>query len=113
MTDPVVHFAALLFIIMVVSAFVDRVGVGNIIIAIVVSFLSVGAIVLAFTDPFGLVMLVGVVALFCFYAWLNDYASRRPISNKPIAWSYVIVALSGSAVIIGIIEYIHTTYPSI
>ena len=50
MSDPIVVFAAMLFIGLVTSAFIDRIGAENIIVAVVSMLVLAGAIVLLIVD---------------------------------------------------------------
>ena len=84
MTDPIVHVAALMFIVLVVSSFVDRVGIENIISGIVVALLTIGVIILVFISP-GFAIALGAFSLFIFLCnseTFDKYLKNRKLNHQ-------------------------------
>jgi hypothetical protein len=105
MTDPVVHFAALLFIIMVVSSFVDRVGIENIVNGIVLVALAIGAIFIVFTSPGGAIALGSVIVFLwlCNSETVDRYLkSRHKPDTKPVPAWHILTAFGSIVLILGV-----------
>ena len=63
MSDPIVHFAALLFISLVTASFINQIGVRNIFITIIIVLLLAGIAILALVSPGSLVAFIGASCL--------------------------------------------------